>query len=240
MDTLYTRGKVDSMWNAETGWQNSTHEKGFPIYKNFTQNSTTGELTITNYYPGPMQGSSASMYVSISFFLQNDMRAAAQAHNHTDSGVAAPSTGDIFELVKSTHFSFPHFSSKMRYEGSFIQAANGSKYAIAIANDGRALNFYSYKEFFYDSLSHDWNQNSTAGFAYQRAFSYFYNLDSTTSNPARALAANELAQAAVLTSYDTGIILMKQDGSGKFKPIVIDIKPDPAVLGRKIYVRKCL
>lgn len=239
MDTLYTKGKVDSMWNAETGWQNLKYEKGFPIYKNFTQNMTTGTYAITNYFPGPMQGSSASMFVSITFSLPSYVRAAAQGHNHTDSGAAAHSPADVFELVRNYNI-FNSPSSNMTYEGTFIQAFNNSKYAITISKPANAQSFYAGKDYYLDTITHSWKESLTAGFAYYRAFNHFYTIDSTTANPARTIAADELAQAAVLTSFNTGIILLKQDGSGKFKPIVIDIKPEPGVVCRKIYVRKCL
>ncbi|MBC7934765.1 MAG: hypothetical protein H7Y86_05315, partial [Rhizobacter sp.] len=82
MDTLYMKGKVDSMLSTIPGWQGLDFEKGFPIYKYYT-NGSGGTTTINSYAPGAIQGSSTSMNVDITFTIPPGARAAGgDAYSH--------------------------------------------------------------------------------------------------------------------------------------------------------------
>lgn len=240
MDTLYMKLKIDSMLNTMTNWQTDTFERGFPGYKTFTQNSTTGAVSITSYYPGTVQGSAANYNVDITFTVPSGTRAAAKLHNHTSTGLAAPSAGDIYALIDDYFFNFPHPNSLLKYEGSFIAAYNNSKYALAISNPGEALIFSQTRFGNLNPFNGDWRTGYTFWTAARYAFRIFHTADSTTAEPLRTEKAFELSQASILSYYHSGINLFKQDNNGKFKPIIVDGFPDPANPLGRLYIQKCL
>jgi len=240
MDSLYINGKVDSMLNTMPGWQSLTFEKGFPIYKTYTQNQSTGAVTITGYHPGAVQGNAASASVYITFTIPAGTRAAGQTHIHTDSGFAAPSAGDIYSLIEN-HNSFNSSNAALRYEGTIVAAFNNSKYAIAITDPTKAALFYSKKSQYLNTATADWKNNSEILLSALSAFNDYYDKYTNYSDTVvRTDRAFEMSQAAVLTEYNSGITLCKRDVSGHFKPIVIDTRTDPADSTKKTYIQKCL
>ncbi|MBC7934764.1 MAG: hypothetical protein H7Y86_05310 [Rhizobacter sp.] len=160
-------------------------------------------------------------------------------HIHTDSGYAAPSAGDVFTLI-SNHLSFDNADSKLKYEGSLIAAFDNSKYAISINDAANALAFNLNKNKYFNGSTGDWKDSSSIRTAAQTAFSFFYARDSTLTETIRTDRAYELSQAAVLTSFNTGIILLKRDISGRFKPLIIDTHVNSEDTSKRVYIQKCL
>lgn len=179
------------------------------------------------------------MIVDIAFTVPNNARAAGQVHNHTNSGFTAPSAGDIYALLDN-HTDFNHGNTKLRYEGTIIAAFDNSKYAIAISDLAQAQMFSVTRYGYLNPFSSDWRTGSTISVAAQQSFNFFYQRDSTLTEAIRIDRAYELSQAAVLNSFKTGIILFKRDSLGYFKPIIVDIRKDPADSSKNIYVQKCL
>ncbi len=237
MDTLYTKGKVDSMLGTMPGWQALTYEKGFSIYKNYTLNA--GIATVTGYQPGVVQGSSASMNVDITFDTSGNKKAAGAVHIHTDSGYACPSAGDIYSLIQN-YITFNNSNIKLRYEGSMVAAFDTTFYAISISNPADALMFNTTKSANLNTLTAAWKDSTALYSVWDAANTYFYDKDSTLPERARDDNAILKAHATVLTQFKSGITLFKRNSFGKFKPIVIDTKPDPTKPGKYIFTEKCL
>jgi len=232
MDTLFNASKADSVLNTIPNLATETNEKGFPIYVNFAVNPyNVHDTTFSNNSGDVQTGTDTS--ITISSTTTNLKKLAAILHTHPPKGYAAQSAFDIYSLIEET-------MQNNYYQGAFVAAANGDKYAITITDPTKANAFFNTKA---QSLNGTkWNEDSEIGKAYKKAFLHFEA--KYEGNPNSTNLAYEMAMAAVLKQYDAGVTLSKKDTNGNFKPIVVNttviprqglFKPE-----KTVYTQDCL
>ncbi|MFT3910928.1 MAG: hypothetical protein QM737_16030 [Ferruginibacter sp.] len=203
-------------------------EKGFVIFRKFSvnpQNST--DTTFTGYKTSPVfTGTDSS--INFSYNVPYLTVVASFFHTHPPKGYAAQSAIDIYNLIEST-IGEPHTV------GNFVAAADGSQYGITITDPSLAFAFLGTKSQFLDGTK--WNTESDIGKAFDKAKIYFERL--YKGNPNQTNLAYEMAMAAVLNQFNTGITLNKKDGS-HFRPIIVKTTHDPQKPKKIIYLQECI
>ncbi|MFZ4770081.1 MAG: hypothetical protein ACOYLO_07850 [Ferruginibacter sp.] len=229
LDTLFTKCKADSILSTIPNLATETKEKGFPIYKKITISSTTPQdTTSTSYSSGTIQTGTDSS-ITISSTTNNLRFLAGLVHTHPDTGYSAHSSLDLYELIEET-------LSNNHFQGSFVAAANGDKYAVNVTDYAKAAVFLGTKNLYLDGAK--WNETSVIGKTFRQAEKHFQAM--YKGNPNHTNLAYEMAMAAVLNQFNTGITLSKKDATGNFKPIVVKTAPDPQKPKRIIYTQECL
>ena len=120
-----------------------------------------------------------------------------------------------------------------------MAAANNDKYAISISGAANAMLFNSTKSAYLDTLTADWKAGSAPQLEYDKAYRHYFKIYHAVDTLTSTDRAYEMANAAVLRQFNTGITLFKKNASGFFKPIVINVKPDPANPLTNIYTQVC-
>ena len=142
-----------------------------------------------------------------------------------------PSAKDIYGLIQERQ-------QNIYLDGNIIAAANGSQYAITVSDTIQASAFLNTQSQYLTGSK--WNETSTIGKAFKDAEDYF-KTKVFKSNPNKNNLAYEMAMAAVLKQFNTGVTLHKKDASGNFKPLVVNTTiPDPNKPKKKVYTQDCL
>lgn len=237
LDSLYSNGRVDSvLMQLPSGWQSQNIEYGFSIIKKYVGIAQQpGQINITGYYPTAI-ASGTGGHVQINFSYPYNSTPAGWVHTHTDSGYSAQSAFDIYALIRSDS-AFRHTDVKRQYEGNIVLSYDSSQYAISVTNQDQALIFLNTQGQYLDGDK--WNEQSPIGKAFKDAFDYYQN-KVFYNNANRYNLAYEMAMAAVLNQFNTGVTLFKKNSNGNFKPIVVyTTTPDASKPKKKKYFQDC-
>ncbi len=230
MDSVYIKSKADSVLATIPNLATDTNENGFRIFKTYIITSIDPpQIEITGYVteavtPGTPSGTNfptsvPSMHIS-----------AAKLHTHPPGGRSAPSAKDIYALIE-------YRVDNSYYEGDFVAAADGNKYAFTVTNFAQASAFLNTQNGYLSGA--DWGSTSVIGKAFYEALRYFMNLYKNNSN--RSELAYEMSMAAVLKEFNSGVTLHKKDTNGNFKPLIITTTtPNPNKPKKKVYTQDCL
>lgn len=230
LDTLYNNGKADSMLNTIPNIATEPNEQGFAIFREFevTPNPPK-DTTFTKYRTSPLVPGSPTS-VSANYNIPPRHVVASWVHTHTSIGYPAQSAYDIYLLIQ------------MKLEepflvGNLIAASDGSQYGISVTDPALASAFLNTKNVFLDVDK--WESTSAIGIAFEAAQNHF--LEVYKNNAKRRDLAYEMAMAAVLNQFNTGVTLSKKDASGHFKPIVVKkVIPNPNKPKKVTYVQDCI
>lgn len=236
MTMVFEAGHVKDRLAEIPNLATETNEKGFPIYENYIINpfASTPRLptdTSTNGYTSGnnIQTGTDSNIVISSSVNPNTGALAAMLHTHPPNGLAAQSPRDLYELIGEQ-------LSNNRYKGSFVAAADGSKYALVVTNLDQAAVFYNTMSQNLDGAN--WKKGTEISKEFKKATKYFE--DKYDSNPNKVNLAYEMAMAAVLSKFNIGVALNKQNVDGKFIPVVVNGIVDPNKPKKIIYTQDCL
>lgn len=240
MDSLYINSKVDSMLTLlPSGWQTDSIEYGFPLYKKFQGlPHQPGQIIVTGYFPGIVQSGSVGN-IEINFNFSYNSRPTGTVHVHTPNGYAAQSASDIYQLITTkSDTSLSHPDVNLKYEGNFVVAEDGSQYAITVTNDSLASTFLNTKDPYLDGDK--WKEGSPIGKAFKDAKTHFLKKFKNEIN--KENLAYEMAMAAVLTQFRSGVTLHKKNSNGNFKPLMVNtVILDPSKPKEKKYeIQNCL
>lgn len=234
MDSLYIKGKIDSMLNTFTGWQDSLNEKGFSIISDCYK--VNGDTVAVNYFPSDVvTGTDSSINLTATTVWHSPVHFklwTSTAHIHPRKGYSTPSPSDIYNNLLTNTINEP------RYEGLFVIAASGDKYALTVTDRTQALAFNNTKSQYLDGIK--WNESSNIGKAFNEAFRNLMLQYKSYDIETRRNLSYEMAMSIVLKQFNTGITLHKQDITGKFKPIVVlTTIPNLNKPKNKVYTRDC-
>jgi hypothetical protein len=229
MDSIYIKSKADSMLNTIPNLATETKEKVFPIYRRFSINSqNVHDTTYTSYFCGAIQTGTDSNY-NVSFPIHYLAVQIATLHTHPAKADDAHSAFDVYQLIAK-------YIDDPRYNSSFVASANGTKFVITITNPSQAVAAFS--TIGNSLIGSKWDEESDIGKAFVAARDYYKKL--YKNNPNNVTLSYEMAMAAVLTQFNTGITLSKMDANGNFKPLIIRTVQDPYKPRKKIYTQICL
>lgn len=214
---------------------NATIEYGFDIMERIKINPYNVHDTGSyGFYTGNLiTGTATSIASSGVAYNPSTAARASFLHTHPATGYAAQSPKDIYSLI-SSRFA----SDGYRLTGDFVAAADGSKYAISVTNLSQAQSFSDTKA--QNLTDSDWNPTSDIGKEYSNAFDYFKK--KYKDDPLWMNKSYEMAMAAVLTEFNVGVTLYKQDSQGNFQPIIVRKKSQKTPNGRRtetVYIRDC-
>jgi hypothetical protein len=228
MDTLYMLSKADSVTNTIPNLFTEPNERGFPIFRRFALSpQNVLDTTFTYYHSGAISyGNDSSVTIASTPPYLSVL--AASLHTHPPSGFNAHSAIDVYKFIAERLVNG-------YYMGSFAYAYNGEKYVLTVTNLAQAAAFYGTMS--QNLNDEDWNPTSQIGEEFKSAEKYFLALYKNETN--KANLAYEMAMAAVLTKFNTGVTLNKMDANGKFKPLIVSITTDPHKPKRKIYTQLC-
>ncbi|MEZ5034641.1 MAG: hypothetical protein R2796_06605 [Chitinophagaceae bacterium] len=234
MDSIYTLSKADSVLNTIPNLATEPLEKGFPIYQKFMVNpNDVTDTTFTDIYKSDAVQTGDSNHILIIANIPYLYLWAAMLHTHPPNGYAAHSANDLYSFLNNKLYGDSHF------EGSFVAASDNSQYAISITDYDKAATFFNTKSSFLDTATNGWKESSLIGKEFDEAKKYFRKEYKNNTN--KENLAYEMAMAAVLNSFNTGITLHKKDSNGNFKPIVVKtVIPNPNKPKKKQYVQDCL
>lgn len=234
MDTLYTKGKVDSMLNTMPGWQNFVVEKGYPVLKDCRK--INGDTVVMYYLCQNMQTGTDSSLTTIANLTEYspfhfELWAGAM-HTHPQKSYNCPSPADMYHLISTTN-------AEPKYEGNIIVSANGDTYALTITDLSKATLFYSTMSQNLSGIK--WNDNSTIGKAFNDAQEYYRGVYKSYDTTTRRNLAYEMAMSAVLKQFNSGITLHKRDSTGHFQPLIVNTTtPNPNKPKKKVYTQDCI
>ena len=234
MDTLYTKGKVDSMLNTMPGWQNLIVEKGYPILKDCRK--INGDTVVMHYLCQNMQtGTDSSLTINANLTEYSPYHFelwAGAMHTHPKKGYNCPSPADMYHLISTTN-------AEPKYVGNIIVSANGDTYALTVTDRSKATIFFNTKSQNLNGIK--WNENSEIGKAFEDAKKVFEKKYKNYDTTKQRNLSYEMAMAAVLKQYNTGITLNKKDSSGHFQPLIVNTAtPDPNKPKKKVYTQDCI
>ncbi|MGC4232215.1 MAG: hypothetical protein QM594_04485 [Niabella sp.] len=193
-------------------------EKGFALYERVKVDSNDPTIVATEYYyTGEMQtGNDTSVVIPTSTNDHNGL--VATVHTHPEGGYSAPSPVDIYTVIEGMSNNTGNFT-KNSYLGSFVFAADGSAYALTIANPVAAGAFLSTKS---SNLSgRAWNEESEIDRAFLEAKRFFEKQYKGLDKNERKMRVYEEALAVVLDKFKTGVTLMKKEKEEQsFKPVL--------------------
>jgi hypothetical protein len=167
----------------------------------YGKSHATGQLTTT-----PVSVST-SVDVSNTAVTDPNIDIEGSIHTHNNNGFAPPSAGDIIMLANANSNYNPGFKT------SYIIAQNGAQYALLVIDETKAAEFYN-ANFENYSQNIGWSEGTTIGDYFWAIVRQLINEDHKTEAEAR-----ELAQAHILTEFNSGIALMKADEEGNFHEI---------------------
>lgn len=230
MDSAYIKCNADSMLTTIPNLATGLLERGFPIYKKFRVNPyNVTDTTIIGYRSGNLQSGTDSNIVIQSAPGYLELLAAA-LHTHPPTGYSAHSAKDVYELIAEQ-------MQNSQFEGTFVAAANGSQFALTVTDNAASAAFYATMSQNLDGTK--WKEDSQIGKAFEKAYDY-YSENVYKGNPNKTNLSYQMAMAAVLKQFNTGVTLNKKNTSGNFKPIVVNTVPDPRKPRRTIYTQDCL
>jgi hypothetical protein len=230
MDSIYNQSNADSVVNTIPNLATQTVENGFAINKKFRVNPfNTKDTSIIGYRCDDVYTGTDSSIVIHATTNRLELLCAA-LHTHPASGYNAPSAKDVYDLIGEC-------LNNYYYEGIFVAAANGNKFALAVTDLGQARTFFATKDQ-YLAPGAKWNEDSDIGKAFEKATDFFK--DKYKKDPLVTHLKYEMAMAAVFGQFNTGITLLKQDVAGNFKPLIVKTIPDPRNPKKAIYVQDCL
>ena len=229
MDSAFIKSKADSLLATIPNLSTAPNERGFAIMKKFSVNpQNVHDTTITSYYSGNVQtGSDSNIVIQVTYPYLTLLT--ATLHTHPPFGYSAHSAKDVYELIGEQ-------IQNSQFEGTFVAAANGSQYALTVTDYAAAATFYSTMNQNLDGAK--WNETSDIGKAFLKAQKYFE--EKFKGNPNQVNLAYEMAMAAVLSQFNTGVTLNKKDAAGNFKPLIIKTSQDPSKPKRTIYIQECI
>lgn len=233
LDSLYMKGKVDSMLNTFTGWRDYTVEKGFSILADCRK--VNGD-TITSFYrPSDVVSgtdSSLTYVVNLNEYSPYHFELfAATAHIHLKKAYSAPSPSDIYSLIFNS-------MNEPRFETKFIISAHEETFALMITDKAKALTFNGTKSQYLDGIK--WKEYSDIGKEFKGAEEYYMDVYKSYDAVTRRNLSYMMAMSAVLKLFNSGITLFKKDISGKFNPIFVNITvPNPSKPKKKVYINEC-
>jgi hypothetical protein len=231
MTNLHKTLNIDSILSSIPNLFSDRKEKGFPIYQKIMIDPfRKTDTSIIGYSSGSVQiGTDSSITIQFSY-NPNTKRPLSWLHTHPDTGYAAHSPLDIYQLIEAS-------MNNVHMQGTFVAASNGDQYAITITNRPMAYAFLHTKAFYLKGSK--WDEGSAIGKAFKEAWLYYKNI--YKNNPNKNNLAYEMAMAAVLEEFKTGITLNKKDANGNFNPIVvITSTPNPNKPKQKVYTEDCL
>lgn len=230
LDSMYIKAnmqaKLDSIGNLDT----ATREKGFPILKKKRVDPYNPSIiTIVGYKCGDIVTGTDSS-ISFNFSMPYLYEYGATLHTHPHGGYTAHSPDDIYHLIAER-------STNSYYEASYVVGYDSSQYAITITDFARAGQFLNTRAQNLNGVN--WDESSEIGKAFKRAYKDFFQL--YKKNPRQENLAYEMATAAVLSEFNTGVTLYKKDAMGNFKPLVVKTTtPNPRKPETKTYTQDCL
>lgn len=229
MDSAYAKSNVDSVLATIPNLATETKEKAFPIFRKFSINPLNpSDTTFTNIFKTGFVQTGTDTSFNITFAIPYLYEHVCTLHTHPSKNYSANSAKDVFELIGEK-------LQNNNYTGSLIVAADGSQYSLNVTDIAQAAAFYS--TIGQNLIYQNWNESSNIGKAFKAA-----NEDFETKfkgNPNKNNLAYEMAMAAVLNQFNTGVTLSK-DNTGKFKPIIVKTTPNPNKPRKKIYTQECL
>lgn len=229
LDSIFIKSKADSILNTIQGLDTLSVEKGFAIFQKFSVNPFPPRDTIfQNSFKTSDIKTGTSNGINYSVIIPSFHVDVADLHTHPLSGYNAQSSHDIYILIE-------HRLNNKYYNTKFVASSNGNKYAISIVDKTQAATFLSTKSQYLNDSTNLWQEDSEIGKAYEKAYDYFENGDVTKKN-----YAYEMAMAAVLKQFKTGVSLNKKDEAGNFKPIVVNTITHPEKPKKKFYIKDCL
>ncbi|MEQ1554984.1 MAG: hypothetical protein ABL929_12435 [Ferruginibacter sp.] len=230
MDSAYAKSNVDSVLATIPNLATETKEKAFPIFRKFSINPLNpSDTTFTNIFKTGFVQTGTDTSFNITFAIPYLYEHVCTLHTHPSKNYSANSAKDVFELIGEK-------LQNNNYTGSLIVAADGSQYSLNVTDIAQAAAFYS--TIGQNLIGQNWNESSNIGKAFKAA-----NEDFETKfkgNPNKNNLAYEMAMAAVLNQFNTGVTLSKKDNTGKFKPIIVKTTPNPNKPRKKIYTQECL
>jgi hypothetical protein len=231
MDSIFIKSKADSVLATLPSLATLNIEMGFPIIKTIRINPLNVRDTLVKGYHCGTVHSGTDSSVNYTYSLGRLERSVAALHTHPDSGYAAQSAKDVYLLIEE------RLREGSDFIGTFVAAANGSQYAITITNPYQATAFLATQSQYL--LGTKWNKTSAIGIAFDLAYDYYAD-KVYQGHPNQTNLAYEMAMAAVLTQFNTGVTLNKRDAAGNFKPIVVTTSTDPNNPKKTIYTQICL
>lgn len=211
MDSLFKKAGVQKKLNDSINLATLTVEKGFNLVKT-TIKSSQPPYSVTgfkDYYSSAIKTGTATS-VSSSEIIPYYKEFAGWLHTHTNIGYTGPSARDVYNIVESG-------TKSKYYEGDFVVAFNGSKYAMTVTDTTKAKVFLGTMAVNLDTSNFKTGTDIEKAFKECRLhFERQYKKD-----PNQIHLAYEMALSAVLLRFNSGVTLLKQDASGAFKPIVI-------------------
>ncbi|HFK5562274.1 TPA: hypothetical protein ACGZ9C_001922 [Elizabethkingia anophelis] len=138
----------------------------------------------------------------------------ANAHTHPDGGGAPPSCIDFYTTLKIADYD-------NAYIGSYVFAANGSVYMIAV-NDRDALRAFLQKYPKDDNINpgaKEFNDKNDIGRDYNAIRRCYYGGSCNKTTMSDQDAGMEAGLAYIMEKYKTGLSLLKGDKNGNFKGI---------------------
>lgn len=216
----------------------STTEKGIALYERVKVDPHDNtNITSDHHYTGNiMPGTDTSITIPITV---SDLDAIiATSHYHPASGYSAPSANDIYRVIEANGYNTSQFTQG-RFQGSFVEAADGSSYALKVTDFNLANTFFGTQSSNLAQNGREWNPESNIGKDFTAANDYYLRKYWKSSN--RNNLAYEEAMGFVLNKYNTGITLMKKDPVGNFKPIIRTSSTTKNWLGIKTttYINPC-
>lgn len=214
----------------------STTEKGIALYERVKVDPHDNtNITSDHYYTGNIiPGTDTSITIPVTV---SDLDAIiATSHYHPASGYSAPSANDIYRVIEANGYNTSQFTQG-RFQGSFVEAADGSSYALKVTDATLANTFFGTQGSNLAQNGREWNPESDIGKDFTAANDYYLRKygDSKTNQ------AYEEALGFVLNKYNTGVTLMKKDATGNFKPIIRTWSTTKNWLGIKTttYINPC-
>lgn len=130
------------------------------------------------------------------------------AHLHNHPGNSPQSSGDVYSLISS-------IANYTLSQTGYVVTANGTVYALVIINMQAALNF---------QISYPKRPNSSGyepEFPTMIADEYYDIIEQLKGLYGKTpQQANEMAIAFILTKYNTGVGILKQNATGDFKRLI--------------------
>lgn len=230
MDSIFMKANADSVLATIPNLATETKEKGFAMIKKLQINPFNSTDTSLSGYHSSLVSTGTDSNIVISYSTGSLEYTAATLHTHPPKGYAPHSARDIYAFLENRIGEEAHFI------GTFVAASTGDKYAITITDPTRASSFLSTKNQYLNGTK--WNEDTDIGKAFKKAMQYYE--DKYKDNPNSTHLAYEMAMAAVLKHFGTGITLNKKDATGKFKPIIVKMTPNPRKPKKIDYTQECL
>lgn len=229
ISSIFNHSNADSVVRTIPNLSTERKEKGFPILKKIKINPyPPRDTTVGGYQSGNVfTGTDSSIDYSFTYNPNVEIPT-ADLHTHPPKGYSAHSPKDIYNLIEER-------LQNNQYEGSFVVAANGSRYGLTITDLTKDTAFFNTKSIYLNGSM--WKEDSQIGEAFDLARSHYKKV--YKGDPNQQNLAFEMAMAAVLGQYNAVVTLNKKDVSDNFKPIIVKTSPDPKKLKKVLYMQEC-